>query len=230
MGRTGNIYCCFVFNFIYLGQAKSKIWFKMWIHILYSLKQFSMSRVKMVYICVVPLQHSIDIPLLWDVICEFFKICITLTSHEHKAVSNLSASTWLFAQQLVQANKKGAHLSSASLTGLLWGFPSQRANNAKSICVIMSFWFITISYIGPCYNEPKFVRIMVLIWLIFSHDVVNKLSPHTNSFSIYLLSIIPSSLSTVWQLPNSIPPYPSRVCRPLWMEFCPCLIFPRDWD
>ena len=43
--RTDNTYCCFRVNFIYLGEAKSKIRFKMWIHISYSLKRFSMVRV-----------------------------------------------------------------------------------------------------------------------------------------------------------------------------------------
>ena len=31
--RTDNMHCYSGVNFIYLGQAKSKIWFKMWIHI-----------------------------------------------------------------------------------------------------------------------------------------------------------------------------------------------------
>ena len=44
--KTDNKYCCFRVNFMYLGQVSSKIWFKMWIYLLRSLKQFSMSRVK----------------------------------------------------------------------------------------------------------------------------------------------------------------------------------------
>ena len=43
--RTNNTYHCFRVDFIYLGQAKSKIWFKMQIHLLWSLKWFSMLRV-----------------------------------------------------------------------------------------------------------------------------------------------------------------------------------------
>ena len=34
--RTDGIYCCSKVNFIYLGWAKSRIWFKMWIHLLWS--------------------------------------------------------------------------------------------------------------------------------------------------------------------------------------------------
>ena len=40
------MHCCSRFNFIYLGQAKSKISSKMWRHLLWSLKQFNMLRVK----------------------------------------------------------------------------------------------------------------------------------------------------------------------------------------
>ena len=41
---VGQTACIFVpeFYFIYSDQAKSKIWFKMWIYLLLSLKQFSM--------------------------------------------------------------------------------------------------------------------------------------------------------------------------------------------
>ena len=44
--RTDNMYFCYRVNFIYLGHAKSKTWFKIWIYLLQSLKQFSMLRVK----------------------------------------------------------------------------------------------------------------------------------------------------------------------------------------
>ena len=46
--RTDGIYCCSRVNFIYLGQAKPQRRFKMWIYILYSLKQFSVLRVLIV--------------------------------------------------------------------------------------------------------------------------------------------------------------------------------------
>ena len=36
------MYCCSRVNFIYFGQAKSKITFKMWMYLWWSLKQFSM--------------------------------------------------------------------------------------------------------------------------------------------------------------------------------------------
>ena len=42
IGYVGQTKCCLSVNFIYLGQAKSKIWFKIWIYLLWSLKQFSM--------------------------------------------------------------------------------------------------------------------------------------------------------------------------------------------
>ena len=48
---TGNMCWCPKVNFIYLDQAKSMIRFKMWIqvYLLWSLKQFSMLRVKISY-------------------------------------------------------------------------------------------------------------------------------------------------------------------------------------
>ena len=49
--RTDNIYCCSRVNFILMGQVKSKIRFNMWIYLLWSLKQFSVTRVNI-------LQHS----------------------------------------------------------------------------------------------------------------------------------------------------------------------------
>ena len=51
--RTDNIYCCFRVKFIYWGQAKSKIWFKMLIYLLRSSKWFSMLRVNMVAISMI---------------------------------------------------------------------------------------------------------------------------------------------------------------------------------
>ena len=46
-GHTASTwYCCSRVNFTYLGQANSKTWFKMWIYLLWSLKQISMLRVK----------------------------------------------------------------------------------------------------------------------------------------------------------------------------------------
>ena len=48
---TDKIYCCSRVNFIYLGQAKCKIWFKMWIHLLWSLKQCRTFRVNIVNSC-----------------------------------------------------------------------------------------------------------------------------------------------------------------------------------
>ena len=39
-----NMYCCSRVNFIYLGPAKFKIWFKLWIHLSWFLKQFSILR------------------------------------------------------------------------------------------------------------------------------------------------------------------------------------------
>ena len=44
--RTDNMPWCFRLNLIYLSQEKSKIWFKLWIYLLQSLKQFSTLRVK----------------------------------------------------------------------------------------------------------------------------------------------------------------------------------------
>ena len=41
------MYCCSWVNSIYLGQARSKIWFKMWIFYFLSLKQFSMLTLNM---------------------------------------------------------------------------------------------------------------------------------------------------------------------------------------
>ena len=38
--RTDNIYCCSRVHFTYLGEAKFKIWFKMWTYLLPTLKQF----------------------------------------------------------------------------------------------------------------------------------------------------------------------------------------------
>ena len=43
--RTDNMYCCTGVNFIYLGQTKSKIGFKMWIYLLWYIKQFSKLKV-----------------------------------------------------------------------------------------------------------------------------------------------------------------------------------------
>ena len=43
------MYCCSWVNLIYFHQAKSKIQFKEWIYLLWSLKQFSMLRVKSKY-------------------------------------------------------------------------------------------------------------------------------------------------------------------------------------
>ena len=41
-----DMYCCSKVNFIYSRQTISKIWFKMWLYLLYFLKQFSMLRSK----------------------------------------------------------------------------------------------------------------------------------------------------------------------------------------
>ena len=40
--RTDNMHFCSRLNFTYLGWAKSKIWFKMWLYLLQTLNQFSM--------------------------------------------------------------------------------------------------------------------------------------------------------------------------------------------
>ena len=48
--RTDNMFNCSRLNFIYLGPAKSKIRFKIWLYLLSSLKQYSMKRVKILQI------------------------------------------------------------------------------------------------------------------------------------------------------------------------------------
>ena len=44
--KTDHIYNCSRANFTYLSETKSKKWFKTWIHLLQTLKQFSMIRLK----------------------------------------------------------------------------------------------------------------------------------------------------------------------------------------
>ena len=82
---TDNMYWCFRVNFIDLGQAKSKIQFKMWIYLLKSLKQFSMMLGAKFRVVIFKLILVTD---GWDIFCEIalrllqvMACCLTAPSH-----------------------------------------------------------------------------------------------------------------------------------------------------
>ena len=91
--RTDNMCCCSRVNFIYLGQSKSKIQFKMCLYLLWSLKQFMMITVQLWHVILMAIARSAIFMNLFGVNCQINSIYLWRRGCDFKC-ANFSHTIW----------------------------------------------------------------------------------------------------------------------------------------